>query len=117
MLSRESWWRMGTIESVFVSRTRVRAYVWDKCGGKCHYCGTALNPFRNFQIDHAIPLSAGGTDDLGNLVGSCRECNRSKSHNEDKRLKAEAMHRGTTYCRECHRVVPTGYVTERPDTV
>jgi DNA-binding Xre family transcriptional regulator len=55
-----------------------RASVWDACGGKCHYCGKNLNPFRDFEIDHAQALCAGGLDVLENLVGSCRDCNRAK---------------------------------------
>lgn len=58
---------------------RERAAVWDKTAGACHYCGRQTNPFRDFEIDHVIPLSAGGTDDLDNLVGCCPECNRQKA--------------------------------------
>jgi hypothetical protein len=32
----------------------------------------------NIEVDHKIPISAGGTDDLENLQVVCRSCNRSK---------------------------------------
>lgn len=32
-----------------------------------------------FTIDHVIPLSKGGTDDLDNLALSCFHCNRRKA--------------------------------------
>ncbi|KIL35136.1 hypothetical protein SD71_16005 [Cohnella kolymensis] len=32
------------------------------------------------EIDHVIPLSRGGTDELPNLVITCRNCNRRKNN-------------------------------------
>lgn len=56
----------------------VRAAVWERCGGACEYCGLILNPFRDFSIDHAMPLKHGGDNRLENLVGCCRSCNHDK---------------------------------------
>lgn len=39
----------------------------------CHWCGAPAT-----EVDHLVPVAAGGTDDLGNLVPSCQRCNRSK---------------------------------------
>ena len=57
--------------------------VWQKTGGLCFYCDEKLNPFdrkhpSGFQIDHVIPRNQGGSDDISNLVPSCRRCNNSK---------------------------------------
>lgn len=60
----------------------LRAQVWDKCKGRCHYCGRKLHPFRTFQADHIIPITQGGTNDLKNLVGSCSLCNQRKSNKQ-----------------------------------
>lgn len=44
----------------------------------CRYCGQTP-PSAILEIDHVIPLSAGGDDDPVNLVTSCFLCNRGKS--------------------------------------
>lgn len=56
----------------------LRADVWDRSGGVCHYCNKSLHPLRDFHVDHVIPVVKGGTNDHGNLVASCRDCNSSK---------------------------------------
>jgi 5-methylcytosine-specific restriction endonuclease McrA len=43
---------------------------------KCFYCSTILD---KYEIDHFIPLSKGGRNNIDNLVVSCIHCNRSKS--------------------------------------
>ena len=48
--------------------------------GRCVYCRNQLSPHgKAFTIDHIIPVSAGGTDDEGNLQALCRTCNTLKS--------------------------------------
>lgn len=32
----------------------------------------------DFTVDHVVPVSLGGSDDLTNLVGCCKRCNSSK---------------------------------------
>ncbi len=56
----------------------IRADVWDRSGGVCHYCGSGLHPFRDFHVDHVRPFALGGSDDLHNLVAACRRCNSQK---------------------------------------
>lgn len=47
--------------------------------GRCYYCQKAFGEGKNaYHIDHVIPLSRGGTNDLGNLVIACPHCNCSK---------------------------------------
>ena len=43
----------------------------------CRYCGKRTNQYTR-QIDHVIPVSRGGTNDLDNLAVSCRTCNYRK---------------------------------------
>jgi len=43
-------------------------------GGSCAMCGDPVA-----EVDHAIPLGAGGSDDPDNLQGLCGECHRLKS--------------------------------------
>jgi 5-methylcytosine-specific restriction endonuclease McrA len=60
--------------------------VYDKTGGYCEYCGKKI-AFKNYgkskergswEVDHSIPLSRGGTDNLNNLFPTCTDCNREK---------------------------------------
>lgn len=59
-----------------------REDVLRKTNGKCVYCGvllslTAGDP-TSFEPDHVLPVVEGGSDDMANLVPSCRSCNRKK---------------------------------------
>lgn len=54
-------------------------------GARCYYCGQELevhspHPYRNaISIDHKLPLTSGGTNDINNLVVCCHQCNIIKS--------------------------------------
>jgi hypothetical protein len=43
----------------------------------CRYCGRSA-PEVVLHVDHRLPRSRGGTDDLDNLVTSCADCNLGK---------------------------------------
>jgi hypothetical protein len=43
----------------------------------CRYCG-GKSPEAMLEVDHVVPLSNGGRDDMANLVTACYECNRGK---------------------------------------
>jgi hypothetical protein len=52
-------------------------------GWRCFYCGKPVNEnvepiWDSLTKDHLIPLSRGGSDDIGNLVPACFNCNRLK---------------------------------------
>ena len=46
----------------------------------CQYCGSKT-PNVVLEVDHIIPVSKNGTNEIDNLVTSCFECNRGKSNN------------------------------------
>lgn len=52
---------------------------WEKCKRyfdfRCAYCGSTIN----IEQDHIIPVSNGGKNVIGNIIPSCRKCNRSKA--------------------------------------
>jgi hypothetical protein len=58
---------------------RTKEFVWDMTRGRCWYCGFPVNPFRNFHIDHVVPLSRGGSNEIDNLAPACQECNLYKA--------------------------------------
>lgn len=63
----------------------VREFVFDRDDDHCRYCGVRLvssgpgyAPFRT--IDHVVPRSLGGSDDVDNLVAACAPCNARKGN-------------------------------------
>ncbi len=54
-----------------------RAYLLEKFGRCCVYCGQSDVPF---ELDHVVPRSRGGSDRVSNLVLSCHECNAAKGN-------------------------------------
>lgn len=44
-------------------------------GNVCYYCGAS----KPLTVDHAVPLSRGGTDDISNVLPACRSCNSRKN--------------------------------------
>ncbi len=45
-------------------------------GGKCFYCNAVLN-IEEASIDHVIPQSKGGTDNVDNLIVCCKYANQA----------------------------------------
>lgn len=56
----------------------VRKDVYAKCQGCCAYCGEKIS-IDDMQVDHVVPLHCGGTNEIGNLLPSCRACNHYKA--------------------------------------
>lgn len=46
-------------------------------GFRCKYCGVTASESQ-LHVDHVIPVVAGGSDDLSNLVTACAGCNLGK---------------------------------------
>ncbi|MEO0490442.1 MAG: HNH endonuclease signature motif containing protein [Cyanobacteria bacterium P01_A01_bin.123] len=56
-----------------------RAYVAQRAKGCCEYCKSQARFSPDpFSIEHIIPVSKGGTDDMENLALSCQGCNGHK---------------------------------------
>jgi len=61
----------------------VRFEVLRRDGFRCQYCGRSSSDGDVIlEVDHIVPVSKGGTNDLNNLITSCRECNRGKGARE-----------------------------------
>ena len=57
---------------------RLRFEVFKRDGFECQYCG-ATPPGVMLHCDHIHPVSAGGTNDIDNLITACQPCNSGKS--------------------------------------
>ncbi|MGW9332705.1 HNH endonuclease [Bosea sp. NPDC055594] len=52
--------------------------IFDKSNGRCHWCAKPLS-YDNHHIDHLIAVRDGGTNDEGNLVAACADCNGERA--------------------------------------
>jgi len=52
---------------------QIRRAIFKRDSHTCRYCGA-----RAQHVDHIVPRSQGGSDELDNLVASCARCNLSK---------------------------------------
>ena len=73
----------------------VRFEVFKRDSFTCQYCGKSA-PDVVLEVDHIIPVSKGGDNDISNLITSCFECNRGKSNkkltdNQTLKLQKEEL--------------------------
>ncbi|HJT55833.1 MAG TPA: HNH endonuclease [Ktedonobacteraceae bacterium] len=45
--------------------------------GKCHYCH---NKLAKYHIEHVVPVTRGGSNDMSNIVLACPPCNWRKGN-------------------------------------
>lgn len=77
--------------------------LWLHQRGLCGVCGWLMADLNRVEVDHIVPESQGGTDDIDNLQATHGRCNRTKDH------PADGMKHGTRYayqvqecrCDEC----------------
>jgi hypothetical protein len=60
--------------------------------GKCDWCTVSLVQ-QQFEIDHIIALSSGGSNSSENLALACPDCNRSKASKHPARFAQETFAR------------------------
>jgi len=58
---------------------KIRFEVFKRDNFKCRYCA-AKPPLAPLEIDHILPVSKGGKNNIENLVTACFDCNRGKSN-------------------------------------
>jgi 5-methylcytosine-specific restriction endonuclease McrA len=56
----------------------IRPKILARTKGHCYYCDKNLNASFDWQVDHIWPYRYGGSEDLVNLVPSCKSCNGEK---------------------------------------
>jgi hypothetical protein len=57
----------------------MRLEVFERDDFTCQFCGTKLSP-ELLTIDHLIPISLGGHDEMTNYISCCSTCNQSKAN-------------------------------------
>lgn len=60
-----------------------RRLVFEKSGGRCHYCATPLTLDGKWHIEHKMPRALLGGSEQDNLVASCVPCNMKKKDKTD----------------------------------
>lgn len=73
---------------------KIREQIYQKYDGHCAYCGCKLE-YKDMQVDHVTSVFYyNGTNDIDNLMPSCRMCNFYKSTFplEDFRKNLETLH-------------------------
>lgn len=68
----------------------VKRILYIHANGKCAICGKPLQ-LREVSLDHHIPLSRGGVDDINNLEITHESCNRIKSNLLPEELSSELL--------------------------
>jgi len=63
----------------------IRYQVLASYKGRCALCG-ATSKERRIEVDHIVPRSKGGSNDISNLQALCDECNRGKSNKDDTKF-------------------------------
>ena len=58
--------------------SRRRREIFDKCGGRCHYCHATLTLDGKWHVEHMRPRALDGTDAAINLLAACAPCNLAK---------------------------------------
>lgn len=68
----------GKINNRIVFSLSEKKQIHKKSKGRCSHCGRNIQIGDSFTIEHVIPLSRGGSNNIKNLVGLCKTCNNKK---------------------------------------
>lgn len=85
---------------------KTREVVYKKYGGRCAYCGKEI-AYKDMQVDHFQPMRTCGTEkhksnDISNLMPSCRMCNHYK--------RAHSLETFRSYIAEIPRKLQNDYI-------
>lgn len=82
---------------------KTRIVVHEKHNGHCGYCGNFIL-YKEMQVDHIRPQRNGGTDDIDNLMPTCRRCNHYK--------RAYSLSKFRSYMKTIHERIAADYITK-----
>lgn len=70
---------------------KVKLAVMERDNYKCQMCGATVDDGIKLHIDHIIPISKGGTNDIDNLQVLCHKCNLAKTNRTDLKCTREKI--------------------------
>lgn len=73
-------------ERGYISKA-IRNRVFKRDDYTCQHCGYRNGRKRNLHIDHVLPVSRGGSDDMDNLQVLCKACNLAKSNKLESEIE------------------------------
>lgn len=62
-------------------KASTRQQIFSRDGGVCVHCSGKIHANELWHVDHLVPLSKGGSNEIDNLALSCVRCNLEK-HNK-----------------------------------
>jgi len=68
-------------------RVGLRWQVFERDDFRCVACGSLANANTILHVDHILPRSKGGSDDIDNLQTLCHRCNLGKSNKSQANLR------------------------------
>ena len=74
---------------------KVRLDVFERDDYKCQMCGRTVEDGIKLHIDHIVPFSKGGSNDMDNLQVLCHECNLAKHDRMDLKRTRELLNEET----------------------
>lgn len=75
------------LKKLNLTRGLIRHEIMRRDGFRCVLCGQDASNDR-LEVDHIIPVVAGGTNDIKNLRTLCSECNKGKMLLEEREIIA-----------------------------
>ena len=75
------------IDETIVLKAGKRWQVFDRDDFKCVACGKSANDGAILHVDHILPRSKGGKNELDNYQTLCHLCNIGKSNKSNKDLR------------------------------
>lgn len=84
-----------------LSSGSVRYEVLKQAKGRCALCGASIKD-TPIDVDHIIPRTKGGGNDLSNLQALCDRCNRSKGNRDKTDFRAYGSESSVDACIFCN---------------
>ena len=71
--------RLDILKKTSQHRLKIRFEIFNRDNFTCQYCGRK-SPEVIIEIDHIVPQSKEGKDELNNYITACKDCNMGKSN-------------------------------------